>query len=92
MTARDQRASFFPLIDQWPSLSERRRSLVLRIVRALSTIDMCACFAIAKFCDRRVAQAATREADRAVRQIRNRIRANEARQAIRRSLMEVRKD
>ena len=82
----DGRVSFFSLVDFWPSLLERRRSFVLQIVKALAVADLTVCAAVARYCARRAAREETREGDRAVRQIRNRIRANEARQAIRRSL------
>ena len=86
----DRSPSCFDLIDLWPTLSNRRRSLVLTIVRALATIDMCAGLAIARYCERRAEQAANREADRVLRVLRNRITSNENRRAIRQSLMGLR--
>lgn len=82
-----QRVSFFSIIDVWPSLSEQRRSLVLRIVKAIATADINLCLGVARYVELRAEQAAQRESDRVVRH-----RATEYtnRRAIKQSLRERR--
>ena len=58
--------------------------------QSVATADLHLCLGVARYFELRAEQAAQRDADRVVRQLRDRITEYENRQAIRRSLAELR--
>jgi hypothetical protein len=84
--------SFTTLTYLWPSLSERRRPLIVRIVKALAVADYSVAVTVATYCERRAAMTAARQDTREYRKLESRVRANAQKAAIRQSLKAYRAD